>query len=53
MTGLFLSQAALTILEEDLQLDGGVYTPACLGEPFIDRVAGSGFKIETRILDLH
>lgn len=49
MTGIFLAQAALTILEDDIDLGGGgVFTPACLGQGFIDRVDAAGFKIETK-----
>ncbi|KAJ2905590.1 hypothetical protein MKZ38_004884 [Zalerion maritima] len=51
LTGTLLAQAALTILEDDLELEGGVYTPACLGQPFIDRLAPSGFRIETKVID--
>ncbi|KAJ3569756.1 hypothetical protein NPX13_g5972 [Xylaria arbuscula] len=32
MTGFFLAQGARTLLEDDLELRGGVYTPACLGQ---------------------
>lgn len=49
VTGIFLAQAALTILEDDVDLGGGgVFTPACLGQGFIDRVDAAGFRIETK-----
>jgi short subunit dehydrogenase-like uncharacterized protein len=45
-----LAQAASTILEEDLGLEGGIYTPACLGQGFIDRLDGAGFHFETKMV---
>lgn len=51
VTGVFLGQAALTLLEDDVGLDGGVYTPACLGQPFIDRLGDAGFKMEVKLID--
>jgi len=50
LTGLLLAQGALTLLEEDVQLEGGFYTPACLKQPLVDRVNKVGFKTETRML---
>lgn len=50
MTAVFLGQAASTLLEVDVPLKGGIYTPACLGEDYIDRVGEQGFKIETSIM---
>lgn len=47
VSGLLLAQAASTILEEDLGLEGGIYTPACLGQGYIDRLEGTGFHFET------
>ncbi|KAL7937604.1 Saccharopine dehydrogenase domain-containing protein [Trichoderma chlorosporum] len=49
MTAMFCSEAARTVLEDDLQLDGGFYTPCCLGQGIIDRAHDGGFNIETRI----
>lgn len=43
------SQGALTLLEGDVKLPGGIYTPSCLGQPFIDRISGAGFKLETEL----
>ncbi len=51
MTGILLAEAAATLLEEDVELDGGVYTPACLGQPFIDRLDRAGFHFETKRLE--
>lgn len=49
MTGIFLAEAALTVLEDDIDLGGGgVFTPACLGQGFVDRVNAAGFKVETK-----
>uniref|UniRef100_A0A8H7NAI3 Uncharacterized protein n=1 Tax=Bionectria ochroleuca TaxID=29856 RepID=A0A8H7NAI3_BIOOC len=50
LSGLLMAQVALTLLEEDVQLDGGIYTSACLGQGLIDRAANAGFKIETEII---
>ncbi|KAK8066597.1 hypothetical protein PG997_013344 [Apiospora hydei] len=51
LTATCLAQAAYFVLKEDHQLEGGVYTPACLGQRFIDRLDGEGFKIETKLVD--
>jgi short subunit dehydrogenase-like uncharacterized protein len=51
VTGVLVSQAALTLLEEDTGLEGGIYTGACLGQPFIDRLSSAGFHLESKILD--
>ncbi|OTB17708.1 hypothetical protein K445DRAFT_56367 [Daldinia sp. EC12] len=51
LTGVFASQAACTILQDDLDLPGGIYTPACLGQGYIDRLNKAGFKMETKIVD--
>ena len=50
VSGLMVAQAAATILEEDLGLGGGVYTPACLGQAYIDRLDGEGLHIETKLV---
>ena len=52
VTGILLAEAAATILEEDLELPGGVYTAACLGQPFIDRLERAGFHFETKLIDV-
>lgn len=51
VTGMLLVEAAATILEDDVQLPGGVYTPACLGQGLIDRLHKSGLKFEVKIVD--
>lgn len=48
---MLMTQAALTILEDDLDLPGGCYTPACLGQGYVDRVAQYGFAIEAKFLN--
>lgn len=45
-----LLQAALTVLDEDVGLQGGVYTPACLGQAYLDRVNDAGFKVDVKLL---
>jgi len=50
VSGLMVAQAASTILEEDLGLGGGVYTPACLGQAYIDRLDAAGFHFETKMV---
>ncbi|PNY29899.1 Ankyrin repeat domain-containing protein 50 [Tolypocladium capitatum] len=47
LTAVFLAQGALTILEDDVGLDGGAYTPACLGQGLVDRANTAGFKMES------
>ncbi|GAB0132658.1 hypothetical protein EsDP_00001087 [Epichloe bromicola] len=51
LTGALLAQGALTILEEDLELNGGSYTPACLGQSYVDRLHGAGFKIDVKTIE--
>lgn len=51
MTGVFLAQGALTILEDDLELGGGSFTPACLGQSYLDRLHGAGFKVDVKTLE--
>ncbi|KAI1765092.1 hypothetical protein GGR53DRAFT_491504 [Hypoxylon sp. FL1150] len=51
LTAVLLSQAACTILQDDIKLSGGVYTPACLGHGYIDRLNNVGFRLETKIID--
>ncbi|KXJ94679.1 saccharopine dehydrogenase [Microdochium bolleyi] len=52
LTAMLLAQAALTILEDDVPMSGGVYTPASLGQGFVDRVHEHGFKVEAEIVDV-
>lgn len=51
MTAILIAEAAAAILLEDLGLPGGVYTPACLGKPYIDRLEKAGLVFETEIVD--
>ncbi|QUC19314.1 uncharacterized protein UV8b_03555 [Ustilaginoidea virens] len=51
LTGVFLAEGALTILEEDVQLGGGSFTPACLGKGYLDRLDGAGFKIDVQTVE--
>ncbi|KAI2613293.1 hypothetical protein GGR54DRAFT_616075 [Hypoxylon sp. NC1633] len=51
-TATLLSQAACTILQDDIKLPGGVYTPSCLGQGYIERLNAAGFKMETKIIDV-
>ena len=48
VTGIFLAEAAATLLQDDVELDGGMYTPACLGQPFIDRLQHADYKFELK-----
>lgn len=50
MTGKLLAETAATILEDDNELDGGIYTPACLGQGLIDRLDKAGLKFEVKLL---
>ena len=45
-----MAQAAMTLLEDDVGLEGGIFTPACLGQPYIDRLDAAGFKFESEML---
>lgn len=51
MTGILASEAALSILQDDLKLDGGIYTPSFLGPKFVERLGEAGFKYETKLID--
>jgi short subunit dehydrogenase-like uncharacterized protein len=51
VTGALLSEAAVTILHDDHKLPGGIYTPACLGQKFVDRLEPAGFTIEKKFLE--
>ena len=48
---MIVASAALSLLRDDHKLEGGVYTPACLGEKFADRIEEGGFKFEKKIYD--
>ncbi|KAL9598603.1 MAG: hypothetical protein Q9179_003856 [Wetmoreana sp. 5 TL-2023] len=51
--GIFLAEAAMVLLQNDdltEKLDGGVLTPAMLGQPFIDHLRNAGITIESRVM---
>ena len=53
LTGVFLAEAAMVILHSDTvttKLEGGVLTPACLGQPLIDRLKDAGAVFEVDML---
>jgi short subunit dehydrogenase-like uncharacterized protein len=50
-TAVCVSQAAMSVLTDGHKLGGGIYTPACLGQKFIDRLDVAGFKFETKFLE--
>ncbi|KAK1828460.1 saccharopine dehydrogenase [Podospora conica] len=51
LTAILLAEAAATILEGDVGLPGGIYTPACLGQPYIDRLEKAGVVFETELIE--
>lgn len=55
LTGLFLAEAASTILQDDdiaaKKMGGGVLTPATLGSGFLDRIKHVGVLFETKMLN--
>jgi short subunit dehydrogenase-like uncharacterized protein len=51
VTGLLLAESALSILRDGHKLEGGIYTPACLGQKFIDRLDEGGFKFERKFYE--
>lgn len=55
VTALFLAQGALTLLRDnnngELGLQGGFYTPACLGQGFVDRCVEHGFNMEVKMVE--
>ena len=51
VTGLLVVEGAETLLRDDIKLEGGIYTPACLGQPLIDRLDKVGFHFETETLE--
>jgi len=52
VTAALLAQGAATILQdENVKLSGGVYTPSCLGQGYIDRLEDVGVHFETEIRD--
>ncbi|KAK4218103.1 Saccharopine dehydrogenase-like oxidoreductase [Rhypophila decipiens] len=53
LTGVFMAEAAATLLFDDSaqRLPGGVLTPACLGQDYVDRLDHAGLHFETKIVD--
>lgn len=51
MTGMLLAEAGMIILKDEKKLEGGVLTPACLGQAFVDRLRNSGVILESKMLD--
>jgi short subunit dehydrogenase-like uncharacterized protein len=51
VTAVSLAEGAISILRDDHKLSGGVYTPATLGQKFIDRLESAGFKFEKKFYD--
>jgi short subunit dehydrogenase-like uncharacterized protein len=51
VTGISLAEAAVSILRDEHKLSGGVYTPASLGQKFIDRLQGAGLKFEKKFYE--
>lgn len=52
-TGVCLAEAAMVILNEDelvTQIDGGILTPAMIGQPFIDRLKSAGMVFDVQML---
>lgn len=52
VTGVFLAEAAATLLEDDAagRLPGGVLTPSCLGQSYLDRLDRAGLHVEAKIV---
>jgi short subunit dehydrogenase-like uncharacterized protein len=48
---MIVASAAISLLRDDHKLEGGVYTPACLGQKFVDRLEEGGFKFERKIYE--
>lgn len=46
-----MAEAAISILRDEHKLSGGIYTPACLGQKFIDRLDIAGFKFEKKFYE--
>lgn len=47
-----MAQAAISILrDQHKELTGGIYTPATLGQSYVDRLEKVGFKTETKIYE--
>ena len=54
LTGVFMAEAAMVILQEPAlvqKLGGGVLTPACLGETFVERLQKAGVLLEAEMMN--
>ncbi|KAK4230877.1 Saccharopine dehydrogenase-domain-containing protein [Podospora fimiseda] len=53
VTGMLVAEGADTLLRDDAasKLEGGVYTPAVLGQPLLDRLEKGGLHFETKTLE--
>ncbi|KAM3073854.1 hypothetical protein ACMFMG_008477 [Clarireedia jacksonii] len=51
LTGILLAQGAMTILRDNHELSGGVYTPASLGQKFVDRLQEGGMRFEKKFYE--
>ncbi|KAK5046877.1 hypothetical protein LTR84_007231 [Exophiala bonariae] len=53
LTAALLGQAVRTLLEVDSgRLSGGIYTPACLGREYVDRLEQVGLSIKTEVQNI-
>lgn len=41
----------MSILRDNHPLSGGIYTPACLGHSFVERLNSAGFTFEKKFLE--
>ena len=51
MTGMLLAEAAMVMLQDEGKLEGGLLTPACLGQAFVERLRGADVLIESKMLE--
>src|SRR3954462_878641 len=51
VTGICLAEAAISILRDEHKLSGGIYTPATLGQKFIDRLEVAGMRVEKKFFE--
>lgn len=53
LTGVFLAEAAITILRDEtpaIGMGGGSLTPSTLGAPFLERLQKAGLRTEVRVM---
>ncbi|CAG8974122.1 hypothetical protein HYALB_00002758 [Hymenoscyphus albidus] len=51
LTAVIAASATLTLLRDEHKLEGGIHTPATLGQKFLDRMEEGGFKFEKGIYE--